>query len=103
LKADYQVYDEKNSQVAFLIDGVHQDVEFGSIVNVKKDFLVKENKLFRINVIGYTNRKKIETGIAIKKSQIGKKFSIDKRGYIYRVEYYANDKFAGMVLVKFKS
>lgn len=102
LKADYQEYDEGDNKVDFLVDGVHQEVAFGTIVDIKKSFLVKQNKNFRINVIGYRNKKNIETGVTIEKKQIAKKFSIDKRGSIYRVEYYAKDKFAGMVLVKFK-
>ncbi len=102
LKADYQDYDEKNCSVKLLIDGKPKDVEFGDIVEVSKDFLVKYDKKFRVNVIGYTNKRKNETGINIKKSQIAKRFSIDKGGDIYRVEYYCADKFAGMVLIKFK-
>ena len=101
LKADYQVYDEGNEKVHFLIDGKHKEVEFGSIVEVKKSFLVKHNDNFRVNVIGYRNKKKNETNISIRKRQIAKKFSIDRRGSIYRVEYYVKDKFAGMVLIKF--
>ena len=56
-----------------------------------------------MNVIGFTNKTKIETGVRIVQKQIAKKYSIDKRGSIYRVEYYNKDKFAGMVLVKFKN
>lgn len=103
LKADYQVYEDGNKTVDFLIDGVHKEIEFGSIVNVKKSFLVKYNKNYRVNVIGYATKSKIETDIRIVKKHIAKRFSIDKRGSIYRVEYYVKDKFAGMVLVKFKS
>ena len=103
LKADYQDYDEKNCSVKLLVDGKAKDVEFGEIVEVSKDFLVKYDENFRVNVIGYTNKRKNETGINIKKNNIAKKFSIDKKGYIYRIEYYNEDKFAGMVLVKFKS
>ena len=103
LKADYQEYNEHNTKVSFLIDGKHQDVAFGTIIDVKKDFLVKHNDKFRVNVIGFTNKSKIETGINIQKKNIAKRFSIDKRGSIYRVEYYDKDKFAGMVLVRFLS
>ena len=103
LKADYQDYDESNVKVKLLVDGIPKDVEFGEIVNVSKDFLVKYDEKFRVNVIGYTNKRKLETGINIKKTQIAKKFSVDKGGDIYRVEYYSDDKFAGMILVKFKS
>ena len=103
LQADYQDYDEKNCSVKLLVDGNAKDVEFGETVEVSKDFLVKYDENFRVNVIGYTNKIKNETGINIKKKNIAKKFSIDKKGYIYRIEYYNDDKFAGMVLVKFKS
>jgi len=103
LSADYFEYDNSRKSVKFQIDGKTQDIEFGSIVDVKRDFLVKTDKNYRINVIGYTNKKNKETDIKIKKSQIMKKHSIDKKGDIYRVEYYSKNKFAGMVLVKFRS
>ena len=103
LKADYQDYHEESETVKLLVDGQLQDVSFGSIVHVSKDFLVKHNENFRVNVIGYTNKEKIETNINIKKNQIAKRFSVDKSGDIYRVEYYSANKFAGMILVKFTS
>ena len=103
LKADYQEYHEENNTVKLLVDGKLTDVKFGSIVNVSKDFLVKYDENFRVNIIGYTNKKKIETDINIRKNQIATKFSVDKSGDIYRVEYYSADKFAGMILVKFTS
>ncbi|MFT5659791.1 MAG: hypothetical protein ACI9TV_000418 [Sulfurimonas sp.] len=103
LKADYQEYDEESNTVKFLVDGKLQDVEFGSIVDVSKNFLVKYDENFRVNIIGYTNKKKIETDINIRKNQIATKFSVDKSGDIYRVEYYTKNKFAGMILVKFRS
>ena len=57
---------------------------------------------YRVNVIGYKSKNsKNESGIKIKKYQIAKRFSIDKKGQIYRIEFYKNDKFAGMILVKF--
>ena len=102
LKADYLEYDDANQSVGFVIDGKGMEIKFGSLVDVKDNFLVKSNKNYRVNVIGYTNKSNIETDIKIKKSQIPKRFSIDKRGKIYRVEYYNKDKFAGMVLVNFK-
>jgi len=103
LKADYQEHVVENNTVKLLVDGKLQDVAFGSIVDVSKDFLVKYDEKFRVNVIGYTNKKQVETGINIQKNQIARRFSVDKRGEIYRVEYYDADKFAGMILVKFTS
>jgi len=103
LSADYLDYDSSTKKVKLVIDGKETEYAFGTIVNVKKDFLVKESRKFRVNVIGYSNKRKKETDIKIKKSQILKRYSIDKLGNIYRIEYYNKKKFVGMILVKFQS
>ncbi len=103
LKADYQEYDDDTKSVEIQIDGKLQDVKFGSLIDVEDNFLVKENSRYRVNVIGYTNNKKKETGIEIKNKEIPERFSLDKKGTIYRVEYYTKNKFAGMVLIKFRT
>ncbi|QFR49141.1 deacylase [Sulfurimonas lithotrophica] len=103
LKADYMEHDEYRPEVEFLVDGIEKDVKFGDIVEVEENFLVRNDNAYRVNVIGFTTNSKKETDMKIKKNQIAKKFSIDKSGDIYRVEYYKEDKFAGMVLIKFKS
>lgn len=103
LKADYQEYDDDTKSVEIQIDGKLQYVKFGSLIDVEDNFLVKENSRYRVNVIGYTNNKKKETGIEIKNKEIPKHFSLDKKGTIYRVEYYTKNKFAGMVLIKFRT
>ncbi len=102
LKADYQDYENNNHSVQILIDNELKNVKFGSLIEVKNNFLVKENNKYRVNIIGFTSKNKKETEIKIKNINIPKRFSIDKRGSIYRVEYYTKDKFAGMILVKFK-
>ncbi|MBL0707795.1 MAG: deacylase [Sulfurimonas sp.] len=102
LKADYREYEDSNQSIEILIDNELKNIKFGTLVEVDKSFLIKENKKYRVNVIGFTNKGKKETEIKIKNIDIPKRFSIDKRGSIYRVEYYTKDKFAGMILVKFK-
>lgn len=103
LKADYMEHDEQRPEFEFLVDGQSKNVMFGDIVEVEDNFLVKNDNSYRVNVIGYTTASKQETNVEIRKSQIPKRFSVDKSGDIYRVEYYKKDKFAGMVLIKFKS
>ncbi len=103
LRADYIDHDVQKAQVQFLVDGEPKNVTFGDIIEVNDTFMVKNDDKYRINVIGFTNKSKIETEIDIKKNNIAKRFSVDTSGEIYRVEYYKQDKFAGMVLVKFKS
>ncbi len=103
LKADYMEHDDQRPEFEFVIDGVKKDVRFGDIVEVDEKFVVKDDSSYRVNVIGFTNGSKKETDVEIKKTQIPKRFSVDKSGDIYRVEYYKKDKFAGMILIKFKS
>ena len=103
LKADYLDYDNSKTDVKIEVDGELKTYSFGSIVDVKKNFLVKGDSNFRVNVIGYATSSKKETDVKIKRSQFLKKYSVDKSANIYRVEYYSDKKFAGMVLVKFKS
>jgi len=101
LSPDYMEYDPSNTKVKLTIDSKEGSYSFGSIVEVKKDFLVNANKKYRINVIGYSNRSKIETDKHITKKQILQRYSVDKAGKIFRIEYYHKKKFAGMILVKF--
>lgn len=104
LKPDFLDVEEKRESIKFKIDGEIKNVEIGSLIDVGEDFLVVPNK-YRVNVIGYVNkRQRNESGLSITKNDIPPRFSIDVGGQIYRVEFYnKNDnKFAGMVMVKFK-
>ena len=101
LSPDYMEYDSEDTKVKLTIDSKEGEYSFGSIIDVKKNFLVQSNKKFRINIIGYANKSKVETDIKITKKQILQRYSVDKAGNIYRVEYYHKKKFVGMILVKF--
>ena len=103
LNADYLDMDENDNIVKFKVDKKEIDAKFGDILEIENSFLVHETNKLRVNVIGYVNKSGIETGVEIEKSQIQNRFSIDKTGTTYRVEYYNKDKFVGMVLVRFKS
>ena len=72
------------------------------MVEVARSFLVVPEKGYRVNVIGFKKAgTRDESGIAINKDDIKKRFSVDKKGRIYRVEVYREKKFSGMVLVSF--
>ena len=101
LKPDYVAMDKKDKSIKLKVDSKDKEIKFGSIINVKKDFLVYPIKDYRVNVIGYTNKSKKETSVSINYKKMKKQFSIDKNGSTYRVEFYTKDKFAGMILVKF--
>lgn len=102
LLPDYFDIDKEEKKVQMSIDGKEQEIEMGSIVNVQNDFLVKPKENIRVNIIGYVNKSKSnESGLKVRKDEIMKRFSLDKKGKIYRVEFYKEDKFSGMILVKF--
>lgn len=103
LKADYIEYEIGAATLKVEVDGELKGYEFGDIVDVKEDFLIKSDKNFRVNIIGFSNKSKEETDVTIKESHILKHYSVDTRGKVYRVEYYRKKKFAGMLLIRFIS
>jgi len=94
-------YDDSLKSVEVAVDGEVKSIEPGTIVRVHDHFKVLSKAGYRVNVIGYSNAKKIETGVAIHKCEIPKRFSVDNQGSIFRVEVYKGKKFSGMFLVKF--
>lgn len=104
LTPDFLDVENERDTIKFKIDGEEQHIEIGSLIDVDKDFFIFPNK-YRVNVIGYVNKaQKNESGLNITKDEIMKRFSVDKNGNIYRVEFYGknDNKFTGMVMVKFK-
>jgi hypothetical protein len=101
LKADYIDYTNENKDVKIKIDNKDKKTPFGSLITVKDKFEVFPIKNYRVNVIGYTNESNKETNVSINRNKMMERFSIDKDGSIYRIEFYSKEKFAGMILVKF--
>ena len=64
------------------------------------DFVINCLPKTRVNLIGYHGIKKNECSISIPLEKIRKKYSIDKKGTIYRIEFYKKDKFCAMSLVQ---
>ncbi|MCF6249427.1 MAG: succinylglutamate desuccinylase/aspartoacylase family protein [Desulfobacula sp.] len=104
LSPQYFDYDFSIDAIKMIIDDTPQTVSFGQIIPVKNSFLVQHMKEHRVNIIGFT-RKGLsnESGVIIKKEQVLKKYSIDKKGSIFRVEIYKEKKFSGMILVDFSA
>jgi len=101
----YFEYQKLQKPIKVNIDGNIKNVKLGSIQVVRKYFNVKNNKNYRVNIIGYVNKKyKNESGLNIRKKYILKRYSIDKDGKRFRVEVYnkkKDNKFIGMFLVEF--
>ncbi len=101
LKTDKFAHNPTNTKVKIEVDKELKDIAFGSLLEVKEYFMIKPSKEFRINVIGFQTHQKDECDVKIKKENIPSCFSIDTKGKVYRVEYYKENTFAGMILVKF--
>jgi len=104
LVPEYFDFDYKLSKVDFVIDGNKHNISIGTRVSVKDHFIVNPINGYRVNVIGYRNKlSRNESGFLIRKSNINKRFSVDKTANVYRVEFYEGKKFSGMVLVEFNN
>ena len=102
LHPEYFEYDTSIDSVEMTVDGVNRQVNFGDIVNVRDVFKVHPTSGLRVNVIGFTQKDvQNESGIPISQHNIQRRFSVDKAGMLYRVEFYNQEKFSGMVLVNF--
>ncbi|MGM0520359.1 MAG: M99 family carboxypeptidase catalytic domain-containing protein [Campylobacterota bacterium] len=85
------------------VDGKEQKVKFGDIIYANDSFKIEPIDDLRVNVIGYVNKNlDSEVGVKISQNEIMKRFSINKSGDLFRIEFYKNDKFVGMILLGFK-
>ncbi len=109
LVPEYFDYTPSLKSVEVEIDGFKTNVPIGSLVRAKKYIKIMPLKDNRVNVIGYVNKHhKNEVNLKIAKKNIARRYSIDKKGRIFRVEIYdTKDKkkgtYAGMFLVEFAS
>ncbi|MFH1985865.1 MAG: M99 family carboxypeptidase catalytic domain-containing protein [Pseudomonadota bacterium] len=102
ISPSYYDYDDDLHQIDMLVDGRLVRVGFGEIVDVKTSFTVVPIDGYRTNVIGFTRHgADDEAGMAIRQSDIMNRYSMDRSGWVFRVEVYRDPKFAGMVLVNF--
>ncbi|MBU3014643.1 deacylase [Poseidonibacter lekithochrous] len=103
LHPDYIKFIEDERYINMSIDGITKSVKFGDIIYAKDNFNIESIPDLRVNVIGYVSKThKNEVGIDINRKEIAKRFSIDKDGNLFRIEFYNGDKFAGMILLGFE-
>jgi hypothetical protein len=83
----------------------------GKLISLKKasefyvsdDFKIVKGKNFRVNVIGYhSKRSKDESNVTISLKDLSKRYAVDRANKSYRIEFYSNDGFCSMLMVKFK-
>lgn len=105
LRPQYFDYEPMREKIKLTVDGKDKEVEKGDIVDVNRSFLVQLSP-YRVNVIGAimhpTDPKASEDGVEIIQNDFMKRYSVDKNGKLYRVEFYKDGKYNGMILVRFK-
>jgi len=102
LYPQYFEYDSSLRSLPMRIDHIDTDVELGGMVGVGRRFMVKPVSGYRVNIIGFTKKGiRNEAGLPVDLGSIRKRYSVDKKGRVFRVEVYRQDKFAGMVMVNF--
>jgi len=70
---------------------------------INDDFKVIKGKDYRVNVIGYQAKKHgDESEVKISYKNLQKKYAVDKANKTFRIEFYKDNAFCSMLMVKFK-
>ncbi len=102
LEPQYFEFDDSLERIMLEVDGEPHTVPPGSLVPVRQRFRVTPLPGYRVNVIGFRRPgQRDESGVTIRRQDIASRFSVDRRGRRYRVEFYRGNRFSGMVLVEF--
>ena len=75
---------------------------FGETLEFSDNFVIKDCKNARINVIGFSKKGiKNECEIPVSKREISSKYSLDKEKSLYRIEVYQGQNFCGTINAKY--
>lgn len=96
----FQLMESKNP-IKIEIDGKSQEVNFAQEIDIKESFKILKSE-YRVNIIGFNkNGVDSEDDILIKKADIQDVYSVDNNNAKYRVEFYKEGKFCGMIILNF--
>ncbi len=96
--------DDSLKEVRVVLDGIKTTTSLPGEIRVKNRFKILAPKAYRVNVIGYTNKKKKnENELTISKTEMVPRYAIDRKRRQYRVEIYKKERFCGMIVVHFGS
>ncbi|VAX09829.1 hypothetical protein MNBD_GAMMA25-1292 [hydrothermal vent metagenome] len=103
LQPQYFEYDFSLEKVNITVDGLPQTVSLGSRVEVKKSIIIDPVSGYRANVIGFKKAGlRNESGVLIRREDISSRFSVDLDANLFRLEFYKDEKYCGMLLLNFK-
>lgn len=93
--------DKKTASIEIKVDEKIQKVDFATVLEVKNSFKIL-SKDYRVNVIGFSKAGvDSEDNIVLTKQEMVENFSIDNNKNQYRVEFYKDNNFCGMITIKF--
>ncbi|MFY9143598.1 M99 family carboxypeptidase catalytic domain-containing protein [Sulfuricurvum sp.] len=100
----YQREDNRSLSTTIAIDGEPKNIEFATDFFASADFkVINHDPDTRVNIIGFTKQGvKDESNLRITLNDLDFKYSIDTLHKSYRIEFYRQNCFCGMVLVHFK-
>ncbi|MCB1800781.1 MAG: succinylglutamate desuccinylase/aspartoacylase family protein [Gammaproteobacteria bacterium] len=103
LQPQYFEYDDSLASILMEVDGVLRQVDLGSVIEVRDAFqVIHLEDAYRVNVIGWSRHNvDNESNQEIRRGSIMRRFSVDEPGALFRVEVYRDQRFCGMVLVRF--
>lgn len=91
---------DKNASI--IVDNKEKVIAIASTFSALSDFNVMKRDEIRVNIIGFSQTDlHNESGIDIAKNQMLSRYSIDRSGQDYRIEFYHDDMFCGMIAVNF--
>jgi hypothetical protein len=100
----YHTKEVCSAAVTIIADGETMSVPYATDFFVTADFkVINTDKNTRVNVIGFTpSGVKDEANLYVKLKDLDSKYAVDYSGKSYRIEFYRENRFCGMVLVHFK-
>lgn len=101
------IYHEKeicSDLVQVKADGETKSLPFATDFSVIADFeVINNDPNTRVNIIGFTPKgKKDESNLRVGLNDLDSKYSIDTLQKQYRIEFYRDNRFCGMILAHFK-
>ena len=100
----YYPTDNCKGLLAIEMDGKVKNFTFATDFFVTADFkVINDNSKMRVNIIGFTKRGvKDESNFPVALKDFDTNYSIDTLNKSYRIEFYEQSRFCGMVLAYFK-
>lgn len=99
--AVFEMSDIKD-KIKIEVDGKIIETKLGNIIEVENNFKILKSP-YRVNTIGYSkDGVDSEEEILFTKDDIQNVYALDTKSNQYRVEFYKDNKFCGMLVIKFK-